>query len=232
MKEKVLILSYSLVLTPFLSREAFMNCFESDIRRAVCSVGFAIGLIAQIIILFAFKDTSILYTISVPLVCTLPFSCGFLDEYKNGYVKFSLSRSSYPAYIISKFMAAGISGGILEVLAFWVYMRFKSGAEQPQTNYILIFLSAMLWASAAILFAAVSKSRYLAYGGSFVIYYFMIILYERYWKTLYCLNPTEWYNPSHAWIFGDTGIILLLGSIILILFLIYYQVIRGLLANA
>lgn len=209
-----------------------MNCFESDLKRAVCSVGFVVGLLAQLLILFWFTDTSVLYTISVPIVCTLPFACGFLDEYKNGFLKFSLSRCSYSAYILSKFLAAGISGGILEVSALWVYVRFYNGDSPPDAHYLLLFLSAMLWASVAILFAAVSKSKYLAYGGSFVIYYFLIILYERYWKTLYCFNPTEWYHPTHLWPFDDTGVLLLLGAILLILFLCYNQVLRRLLANA
>lgn len=209
-----------------------MNCFESDIKRAIFSIGFVIGLFAQTAILFLLTETSILYTMSVPIVCTLPFSCGFLEEYKNGFINFSLSRSTFSSYIMSKFLVAGISGGLLEVFAFWIYNSIKASDEAAEPKYLLLFLSAMLWASVAILFAAISKSRYLAFGGSFVIFYFLIILYERYWKNLYCLNPTEWYNLSHTWIFEDTGIIILITCLIFIIFLIYYKVLRGLLSNA
>lgn len=209
-----------------------MNCFESDIKRAVLSIGFAVGLILQVTILFVFKEDSTLYTMSIPLVCTLPFSCGFLDEYKNGFIKFSLSRSTFFGYIVSKFFAACISGGILEVASVWIYYIFKNNDQQSKPQYLLVFLSAILWASVSILFAAISKSKYLTFGGSFVIYYFMIILFERYWKSLYCLNPTEWYNPSHTWIFDNTGITILVSLLITIMFLIYYKVLRGLLINA
>ncbi|MDE6635622.1 MAG: hypothetical protein K2K09_03330, partial [Lachnospiraceae bacterium] len=71
--------------------------------------------------------------------------------------------------------------------------------------------------------AAAANSRYVAYGGAFVLYYMLVILYERYFQSLYCLYPVEWYAPEHTWVFGDTGIILMLGGMIILIGILYYE---------
>lgn len=202
-----------------------MNSLESDLSRAILSKGFLFGLAIELVILFSNDIDSDLFRMSIPLICTLPYSCGWLNEYKQGFTKFSLTRSTFRGYIFGKFFSAGIAGGLVEVLGVWVFAIIK-GLEEAPLNYGLLFLSAFLWASVATTLASVSESKYLAYGGAFVIYYFLVILHERYFSSLYCLSPYEWTFPSHTWIFDETGTALLLAGLIIIVALIYYAVIR------
>ena len=58
--------------------------------------------------------------------------------------------------------------------------------------------------------ASVTKSRYMAYIGPFVVCYILIILYERYFDFLYVLYPREWINPSDKWVLGSWGVAILL----------------------
>lgn len=202
-----------------------MNSFETDLFRAVVSLRFLCAVILQIVVLQSEGMGSTLYRMAVPLICTLPYAGGWLDEYKHGFVKFTLSRSTVRGYILGKFFACGLAGGLAEVLGVWIYILVGS-EEQITCDYSLVFLSAMLWASVAAALAAMSNSKYIAYGGSFVIYYFLVILCERYWKGLYCLYPYEWLSPTHVWVFDRTGTVLMLVGLITVVCIAYYAVIK------
>lgn len=202
-----------------------MNSFETDMFRAVFSRRFLCGLVLELVILFYSGFGGELFWMSVPLVCTLPYACGWLDEYKHGFVKFALTRSSVRGYIFGKFFSCGIAGGLCEVTAAWIYV-IVSNDESITCEYGLIFLSGILWASVAATLAALSNSKYVAYGGAFVIYYFLVILHDRYWAGLYCLYPYEWIAPQHVWFFDETGIILMLAGMISVIAMVYYFVIE------
>lgn len=202
-----------------------MNSFESDLLRAIFSKGFLVGVFIEILILFGGGIQSEIFHMSIPLICALPYSCGWLNEYKHGFSKYALSRSTFRSYICSKFFATGISGGMVEVLPVQIFTLLKK-CEQPLIDFRLLFLSAFLWAAVATTLASVSESKYLAYGGGFVIYYFLVILHERYFSGLYCMNPYEWTTPSHTWILNEVGVMFLLAGMIIIIACIYYVVIR------
>ena len=59
-------------------------------------------------------------------------------------------------------------------------------------------------------FAALTNSKYMAYASPFVLFYLLIILYERYFDKLFVLYPREWLNPSPRWMFGKIGVAVLL----------------------
>ncbi len=71
----------------------------------------------------------------LPVLCTLPFSASFIDEYKSGILRFSLGRVKRRTWLISKVTATALSGGLvlvvgalgLYVAAFLVF----SGLEAP-----------------------------------------------------------------------------------------------------
>ena len=67
-----------------------------------------------------------------------------------------------------------------------------------------------------MLFATLTMSRYMAYASPFVIYYVLIILYERYFDFLYIFYPKEWLNPSPLWEYGNAGVLLVVGELTLI----------------
>ena len=207
-----------------------MNSFETDLRRAVISFRFLLGTAIQLAVLWYGGFDSSLYKMTVPFVCTFPYTCGWLDEYKGGFVRLSLVRSSLRGYIWGKFLSCCISGGGAEVLAAWLYISLKQG-EGLSCAYGLLFLSAALWAGAASVLAALSDSKYLAYGGSFVLCHFLVILCERYWKQLYCLHPYEWFAPTHLWVFGDGGVVMLLLGLLFLLAFGYYRVLERRIAH-
>ena len=200
-----------------------MNSFETDIKRAFCSVNFIAGLIIECIILWQSGFESELFQISVPVLTAIPYSTAWLTEYQSGFIKEYLPRSGRLSYIMGKFLSCGISGGSLLAVSCFL---FSESNEEIEINIILMFLSGMLWAVVAATLAAAANSRYVAYGSAFVIFYILVILYERYFKSLYCLYPVEWYAPKHLWVFGDTGIILMLAGMIVIVGIVYHEILR------
>ena len=70
-------------------------------------------------------------------------------------------------------------------------------------------------------------SKYMAYGAPFVIYYVLVILSERYFHSIYVINPEEWLAPQNYWVGGDWGIMLLIVLFSLIVMMINDVVIEG-----
>lgn len=207
-----------------------MNSLEHDLIRAVGSVRFLIAVIIQVLILLQSGADSTLYQMSVPLCCTLPYTCAWLDESRSGFVRLALHRTSVFWYITGKFLACIVSGGLCELTG--AYIASLLDKELDLTGcYPQIFLTAALWAGIAALLAACSGSKYSAYGGAFVICYFLIILHERYWKSCYVLDPLEWLSPKEQWVFGMTGLHILLIGIITVTGLCYAAVLERRLTN-
>lgn len=199
-----------------------MNSFETDLKRAFFSVNFAAGLLIECFILWRSGFSSELFRMSVPVMVSIPYSTAWLDEYQNGFVKEYLPRCGKVSYILGKFFACGMSGGALLSASVFLVRQLEAG-ENEAGNIFLIFLSGMFWAVVSAALAAAANSRYVAYGGAFVLYYMLVILYERYFQSLYCLYPVEWYAPEHTWVFGDTGIVLMLGGMIILIGILYYE---------
>lgn len=196
-----------------------MNSLLDDLYRAIRSLPFLCAVILQVLILRYGGFESELYRMSVPLVCTFPYTCAWLDESRSGFTRLVLHRSSVFWYITGKFTACAVSGGLCEVLAAVLFCKWQ-GMAMPE-NLQLIFFCAAFWAGLAALLAAASKSKYSAYGGAFVICYFLVILHERYWKACQYLDPFEWLFPQTTWLFGQDSITLMLGGMTLLTGLLY-----------
>ena len=207
-----------------------MNSFGTDLKRAVFSWGFVIGLILEILILMSAGFGSDIFKMCIPVLCTFPYGTAWLADWESGFLKACLPRTSVSSYIMGKILSSGISGGLLEALGCQIYLLIQ-GQENPGINIQLIFMSGALWAMISALLAALSKSRYLAYGGGFVLYYFLVILHERYLTGIYCLYPYEWFMPKHMWMFEDAGVLMLVSGILLIVSCLYYEVLRRCIEN-
>ena len=112
-----------------------MNSFFSDLYRAIRSLPFLCAVILQILILQYSGAESELYRMSVPLVCTFPFSCAWLDESRSGFTRLALHRTSLFWYIAGKFTACAVSGGLCELLAavicgIWNKMEWNNGVTK------------------------------------------------------------------------------------------------------
>ncbi len=200
-----------------------MNSFETDCVRAFGSPNFFIGLFVECLILWKAGSQSDLFAISVPIAASLPYSTAWIADMESGYLKEYVPRCGGKAYIFGKMAACCISGGALLTAAGWIYKRVY-GERADTLDLSLLFFSGMLWALCAATLAAASKSRYVAYGGAFVLFYLLVILKERYFVDFYCMDPVEWLMPEHTWVFDHGGILLLCGGLIILLAMIYYEI--------
>ncbi len=244
-----------------------MDTIKTDIKRAIFSLPFLASVIVMIVaILFgAGKDTifpqnvkfglmpfyhmNIIFTamrsdivlIVVPIVCTLPYTSAFLDEYTSGYIKIYIMKTHKEDYVRGKVIASAISGGltmavsicIVTILFALIYRPMEMASEEAVspimsliTKTTVFFLSGSLWASVGTLLANVSLSKYMAYASPFVIYYVLVILAERYFREVYVINPKEWLLQENFWPASDWGVMVLLILLMIPVMLVSGSVIR------
>lgn len=194
-----------------------MNSFIIDIRRAVGSIGFAAVVIVEFLIcVYSGYGTETFY-MCVPVAAAIPYSTAWIVDYQSGFIKQYIGRTTKMAYIMGKFLACGVSGGGAILMGAWLSSFFIKESKQVEYQYLPIFAAGFVFAVLAQLIATVSMSRYIAYGGGFVICYALVIVYERYARNLYMLCPYEWSNPQKEWMFGETGLVMFLIGISLVL---------------
>lgn len=202
---------------------------------------------AEELLMIGFHDTFIAnalvsdgITLALPILAALPFTASFVDDVKSGYIKAYLPRTSRMNYLTGKCVACAASGGLVlalgilaaYVIAALVFLPMEAplpeDAEAPaffaelMGNVLLFFCSGAFWSLVGILFATLTNSKYMAYASPFVIYYVLIILYERYFDTLYVLYPKEWLLPSNRWYFGNLSVLIWVGELIVIVSMCFY----------
>ena len=196
------------ILSAFRSAELLSPGFHSDlIMGALSSEAMALAL---------------------PILAALPYTASFIDDVKSGFIKEYLPRTTVPRYIAGKAVGCAVSGGLALALGIFIAYGFaalmflpmeaypKAGETVP--NYfgnlmetaLMFFASGAFWSLTGMTFAALTDSKYMAYASPFVLFYLLIILYERYFDKLFVLYPREWLNPSSKWMFGKIGVAVLL----------------------
>ena len=227
---------------------------RSDIKRAVSSKGFLLAITTAVLMILLSSLNEIIeisrstgplpygyharliisalssdtMTLTVPIICTLPYTTAYIDDIKSGFIKEYLPRSGINRYIKGKLMACGLSGGLvlfLGILSAYsisalVFMpmelaSYAGKAAEPHfavifTKALMLFFSGMFWSILGFTLAALTMNRYMAYASPFIFYYVLIIIHERYFKELYVLYPKEWMSPSKDWVLGEFGVILFL----------------------
>lgn len=180
--------------------------------------------------LLLFSMGSETMALALPILATLPYTTAYVDDTKSGYIKVYLPRIGVDRYVVSKALSCALSGGLAVLLgAMIAYILLAllllpmeaaptivSGAADVKNispiwgKFALLFASGCFWSMVGLMLASVTKSRYMAYIGPFVVCYVLIILYERYFDFLYVLYPREWINPSDKWVLGAWGVAILL----------------------
>lgn len=227
-----------------------MHSISTDMKRAFTSWGFWAGVIGMVIAIVigafdkfmslgsatanlqqGFHETALLDALStdtvmlvVPILCALPFTAAFVDDYKSGYIKYYLQRSGKRRYIAAKAVTTGLSGGMVLftgiAAAYVVFMLVFTPAETlsvqstgmsaldpgptaPPSIFadilsraLIFLLCGAFWALIGQLFASFTMSKYVAYASPFILYYVLVILSVRYLKDIYVLNPQGWLNPA------------------------------------
>lgn len=185
--------------------------------------------------------TSDAMALALPIIAALPFTSSFIDDIKSGFVKEYLPRTTKSGYLLGKIFGSLVSGGLsvsLGVLLGYLVAALvfspmeaalEPGAaarpyfEELMGKALLFFCSGAFWSLVGLTLATLTNSRYMAYASPFVLYYVLIILYERYFDTLYVLYPKEWTNPSAFWMWGNAGVVLLLLELSIISGLLFFH---------
>ncbi|MCD8014937.1 MAG: hypothetical protein LUG99_17540 [Lachnospiraceae bacterium] len=130
----------------------------------------------------------------------------------------SRARGRFPrskvVYCLDKVVTTALSGAIVWLLGaffaglFFFLLFFSREAlwNWPMNTIFTllatlgrILLSASSLASLSAVAGVLGGSVYLAFGVPFLLWYACIILRERYFETLYCIDPTEWILAENDW---------------------------------
>lgn len=152
----------------------------------------------------------------LPVLATISFSAGYLEDVKSKASCFFLVRGSYSGYLIGHWLACwgcGSGAPLLGVASAWllttiVFAPLERVVEIPQElgvyvieQLILLSLCGGLWAVLGMAMSTIMESKYIAYISPFIVYYLLVILYERYFPDAWLLYPKNWLNPE-IWPYG------------------------------
>lgn len=174
-----------------------------------------------------------------PVLAAIPMSACYLEDIKSKFARFYLVRSSYPGYLFSHCAACWFCGGIAVFLGASVTWMMTplifTPMERVMESYtditpqiieqmVLLFLNGGLWAMVGIAMSTIMESKYIAYASPFIVYYLLVILYERYFPNAWLLYPKNWLNPE-IWPYGAGSAALFLLELTFLCGLVFY--IRG-----
>ena len=223
---------------------------RTDLQRAVCSWGFVIGAVSfcllgisgvmqnivSVIRGGSIGQLQIGYTMQMmldalgsdavllflPVLCALPHTAAFVEDFQSKYYRVYLPRSGKRQYIGARLISTIFSGGLamlagalllilllavvfkpmeepraqaLEVFAFDYDTYLLDLRLQLAGRVLLLFLSGCFWSCVGGFFACLILNKYMAYAAPFILYYVLIILEERYFSAFNMLNPKLWMNP-------------------------------------
>lgn len=175
----------------------------------------------------------------LPIIAVLPFSGVYVNDIKSMFSRFCLIRSNYRDYLWSRFWVCFITGGgaiLLGVLLSWglsalLFLPMEKAAEKGAVSDIqlfplfsLFFFSGGLWAVLGMTMSTIMESKYIAYASPFIVYYLLVILYERYFPDAWLLYPKNWLNPE-IWPYGIGSAVLFLLELTFLCGLVFY--VRG-----
>ena len=175
--------------------------------------GFHIELMTQ-----GFQSDSL--SSFLPILAALPFGGCFVDDLKSKFARFFLIRSSYRTYIVSRIIVGFLAGGMAilsgaliawgTTAAVMIPMEREIEDMEPATIdglieiCFLLFLNGGFWSVVGMAMSTLMESKYISYATPFVLYYLLVILYERYFSNLFIIYPKTWTDPA-AWPFGCWG---------------------------
>ena len=206
-----------LVLVPILTAVAIMLNFIDPLVRAYRENMFREGLSIDLL-LSGFKSDSL--SAFLPILAALPFGGCFVDDLKSKFARFFLIRSSYRTYIVSRIIVGFLVGGLAILsgaLIAWgttaaVLIPIEREIEGMEPAAIdglieicfLLFINGGFWSVVGMAMSTLMESKYISYATPFVLYYLLVILYERYFSDLFIIYPKTWTDPA-AWPFGCWG---------------------------
>lgn len=192
--------------------------------------------------LFQTATKSDVVLLGMSVICSLPFAVSYIQEAKSKYVIFRLVRCSSKEYLLSKIVTAYVIGGLTIVLSFLLFyvvlllgfapvevqlgqqLSLWMSMQQFVSVLSIYFLVGGFFSLAAMVLGSFSMNYYIAYAASFILFYFLVILHERYMRGFPILDPKEWilhYDRYPFGMFGVAGMSLLLSALFGVLFGVY-----------
>lgn len=157
----------------------------------------------------------------IPVAAVLPWGEEYIKERQWNFLRILVVRKGKMLYGLDRVINTAVSGTVVWVLAasiqllfffllfFWreeVFVWSWELWEEYLTLLGRVGLTASCMASLGGICGVLSGSVYLAMGLPFVVYFFMMILRERYLENLYCLDPGEWIRGKAFWGSGQRGL--------------------------
>ena len=152
----------------------------------------------------------------LPILAAVPLAAMYLEDIKSKFARFLILREDYSGYLMSQCLACWGCGGcaiLLGGLTAWgitalifspleqVVKDYVGIAPQIASQLLLVFLNGGLWAVVGMALSTVMESKYIAYISPFIVYYLLVILYERYFPDAWLLYPKNWLDPE-IWPYG------------------------------
>ena len=178
----------------------------------------------------------------LPIAAVLTWSDSFLQEYRSGFLKTALPRTSRSQYVEGKVFSILMSGFLVWLLAvitvllvnFVIFYPMEIKGSFPKEQFLELFMKGLrmgLIGSILSTFGGICgtlwNSAYMAYGIPFVSYYFGIILHDRYFKDQIWFYPVEWILADGNWGTDKAGLWLFLLLFLLVLMGILGGVLNG-----
>ena len=216
-----------------------MKVFFAELRRALSSPGFPIAVAGTIIValvggwqnfdtlrqidgsmnigeLFLQATYGAIHSdaliLVMPILCTLPYSASFMEDFQSRYLRAYLPRTGRRTYLVSKIAATAISGGAsifagtVVVLLICIALFPPMGLLKDDSIFtwsvftltaFLVSFGALIWSLAGGIAAVALKNRFMAYAVPFIIFYLLTSFQARYFRTAYALSPLEWIKPAN-----------------------------------
>lgn len=220
-------------LISILTAALIMLNFADPLIRAYRENAFVEGL--HINLLTQSFQSDVLSSF-IPVLAVLPFGGCFVDDLKSKFARFFLIRSSYGTYIISRIIVAFLAAGLAILsgaLIAWgttaavliPIEREIEGAKPAAIDGLieicfLLFVNGGFWSVVGMAISTLMESKYISYATPFVLYYLLVILYERYFSDLFIIYPKTWIDPA-AWPYGCWGAAIFLLEMTIIFALLF-----------
>lgn len=191
----------------FGSAESLIRVYRDQISQPA-------GYHMELILRSMTSDTAISF---LPMAAVLPFAGSFVDDIKSKFARFFCIRSGWRGYLGSRlhvcFLSGGLTavGGALTALGAARLLLFRFVEPGDYDRWILAdtllryFLCGGFWALAGMALSTLMESKYIAYASTFVLYYLLVIVHERYLPDQYVLDPNQWICPQEFWPYGVLG---------------------------
>lgn len=205
-------------LVPALTAVVIMLNFVDPVIRVYRENGFFVECFHIELLNQGFRSDSL--SSFLPILAALPFGGCFVDDLKSKFARFFLIRSSYRTYIVSRIIVGFLAGGLAilsgaliawgTAAAILVPLEREVEGLEPATIdglieiCFLLFVNGGFWSVVGMAMSTLMESKYIAFASPFVIYYLLVILYERYFGEIILIYPKNWVK-AEMWPYGCWG---------------------------